>query len=214
MRRAIFLFIVLFVVISGASAQLTVNLEVKRRNFLRYEPILVTVSITNLAGRDVMLQDGATSWFGFTVTHGASDSLISPRDPDYSLDPIQIKLGETVKRTVNLCELFPISELGLYRVRANIYSSAYDKYFPSRTANLDIEDGRVLWKQVVGVPETMRNAGEMHEYTLINATGRAHSYLYVRISAPSTGRVFGCYRLVDQHRYHHRTSRYGRKQRR
>ncbi len=196
MRSTVLLF--LFLLVSGAHAQLSVNLEVKRRNFLRYEPILITVSITNLAGRDFVLEDGASPWFGFTVLHGDATTIISPRNPDYQLDPLELKLGETVKRTINLIDLYPISELGYYRVRANIYSAVHDKYFPSRTANLDIEDGRTVWKQLVGVPETFPNSGAMHEFRLISAINGAHNYYYVRISEPDSGKVFGCYRVAPQ----------------
>ena len=178
-----------------AHAQFNVNIEVKRRLFIRYEPILATVSVTNLAGRDIVLEDGASAWFGFTVFHGDAQTVISPRNPDYHQEPLEIKLGETVKRTVNLVDLFPISELGYYRVRANIYSAAQDKYYSSRMVTLDIEDGRTIWRQSVGVPDTMRNAGEVHEMRLIAAVGDAHNYLYARISDPDTGKVFGCYRL-------------------
>ncbi len=181
--------------LTAAYSQLSVNIEVKRRAYVRYEPILVTVSITNLAGRDLVLEDGSTQWFGFTVTHGDKDTLISPRNPDYKLDPLNIKLGETVKHTINLNELYPITELGFYRVKANIYCKAYDQYFTTRMANLDVSDGRTIWKQSVGVPETMPHAGEIHEFSLISAVGAAHQYLYARITDPSSGRVFGCYRL-------------------
>jgi hypothetical protein len=181
--------------LAGARAQLNVNLEVKRRLYVRYEPVLVTVSITNVAGRDLVLEDGASQWFGFSVAHGDKDTIISPRNPDYKLEPLELKLGETVKRTINLNELYPINELGLYRVKANIYCKAYDKYFSTRIANIDVEDGHVVWKQTVGVPDTLPRAGEMHEYALLSAVGSAHSYLYARISDPSSGKVFGCYRL-------------------
>lgn len=195
MRRPALFFLLLLCFVAGAHAQLSVNLEVKRRNFVRYEPILITVSITNLAGRDLVLEDGASPWFGFTVFYGDAQTVISPRNPDYHLDPIDLKLGETVKRTINLIDLYPISELGFYRVRANIYSAAHDKYFSTRTANLDIEDGRTIWKQVVGVPETFPNSGAMHEFRLISAIGGSHNYLYARITEPDSGKVFGCYRL-------------------
>lgn len=195
MRLFTLAFIALVLAATPGHAQLSVNLEVKRRAFIRYEPILVTVSITNLAGRDLVLEDGPTPWFGFTVTHGDRDTIISPRTPNYQLDPLDVKLGETVKRTVNLNELYPVSELGFYRVKANVYCKQYDKYFSTRLANLDISDGRVIWKQAAGVPDTMPRAGEMHEVSLIAAVGTTHQYLYARVLDPTEGRVFGCYRL-------------------
>jgi hypothetical protein len=186
----------LFLLAAAAHAQISTNLEVKRRSHLRYEPLIVTVSVTNLSGRDLVLEDGgASQWFGFTVQHGDKQTLISPRNPNYHLDPLELKIGETVKRTVNLVDLYPLSELGFYRVTATIYSRDYDKYFTSRTANLEIGDGRTIWKQTVGVPDTMPHAGDMHDFALVAAVGTDHQYLYARISDPSTGGVFGCYRL-------------------
>lgn len=196
MRRATFVLVLFLAFLTSAHAQLSVNLEVKRRTFLRHEPILVTISITNLSGRDIILQDGASPWFGFTVLHGSDQTVLSPRNPDYGLDPLDLKLGQSIKRTINLVDLYPISELGFYRVRANIYSSAHDKYFPSRTVTLDIEDGRTVWKQQVGVPDTFRNAGATHEYRVIAAIGGSHNYLYVRVSEPDSGKVMGCYRIA------------------
>lgn len=195
MRRVFFLACLALAFASAAHAQLSVGLEIKRRTYLRHEPILATVTISNLSGRDLMLEDGASPWFGFTVEHGSDRTILSPRVPDYQLDPIEIKLGETVKRTVNLVDLYPISELGLYNIHASIYVAATDKYFRSRPEALDVEDGRTLWRQSVGVPETFPNAGATHEFSLVSAVGGAHNYLYVRIREPDTGKVYGCYRI-------------------
>lgn len=195
MRRAFFLALFALAFVSAAHAQLSVGLDIKRRTYLRHEPILATVTISNLAGRDIMLEDGASPWFGFTVEHGSDRTVLSPRNPDYQLDPLELKLGETVKRTINLLDIYPISELGLYNIHATIYFAAADKYFRSRPDAVDIEDGRTLWRQSVGVPETFPNAGATHEFSLVSAVGGAHNYLYVRIREPDTGKVFGCYRI-------------------
>ena len=195
MRRILFLVLLALAFASTAQAQLSVSLEIKRRTYLRYEPILATVTISNLAGRDLMLEDGASPWFGFTVEHGSDRTVLSPKRPDYQLEPLEIKLGETVKRTVNLLDLYPIAELGLHTIHATIYLAAADKYFRSRPEALDIEDGRTIWRQSVGVPETFPNAGATHEFSLVSAVGGAHNYLYVRIREPDTGKVFGCYRI-------------------
>ena len=173
MPRPIRLFLLLISLCAGAHAQVNVNLEVKRRTFIRHEPILLTVTIQNLSGRDLILEDGSSQWFGFAVFQGDTQTLIPPRNPDYTLDPLELKIGETIKRTVNLVDLFPISEYGIHRVRATIYCKSLDKYFTSRTANLDISEGRTVWKQIVGVPDTLPHAGEMHEMTLLSAHANA-----------------------------------------
>jgi hypothetical protein len=193
-RIAIFL-VTLALFVAGASAQINVNIEVKRRTYIRYEPLLATVTISNLSGRDLMLEDGESPWFGFTVRQGESETLVAPRDPHYSLDPRELKIGETAKRTVNLNQLFPISEYGIYRIRATIYVKSLNKYYTSPGVNIDITEGRTMWKQTVGVPDTMPNAGQMHEMTLLALQGTQHRYLYARVTNPETGDVLCMQRL-------------------
>lgn len=195
MQRIVIFLATLAALIVGASAQVNVNIEVRRRTYVRYEPLLVTVTITNLSGRDLLLEDGETQWFGFTVLHGESQTLIPPRDPHYALDPLELKIGETVKRTVNLNRLYPISEYGIHRIRATIYAKALNQYYTSRTANIDITEGRVVWKQTVGVPETMPNAGRMHDMSLLTFQGTQHRFLYVRVTNPETNDVLCMQRL-------------------
>jgi hypothetical protein len=153
------------------------------------------VTITNLAGRDLLLEDGESQWFGFTVIQGDTQAVISPRDPNYSLEPLELKIGETLKRTVNLNQLYPISEYGTHRIRATIYVKSLNKFFTSRTANIDITEGRTMWKQTVGVPETMPNAGQMNEMSLLSMQGAKHQYLYCRVTNPDTGNVLCMQRL-------------------
>lgn len=179
----------------GASAQVNVNIEVKRRTYIRYEPLLVTVTVSNLAGRDLLLEDGEAPWFGFSVIHGESQTLLPPRNPDYTLDPLELKIGETVKRTVNINKLFPISEYGIHRIKATIYVKSLNKYFTSRTANIDISEGTTMWKQTVGVPDTMPNAGRMHEMSLLSMQGTRHRYLYCRVTEPESGNILCMQRL-------------------
>ena len=195
MKRIAIFFAVIAALLAGASAQVNVNIEVKRRTYIRYEPLLVTVTVSNLSGRDLMLEDGESQWFGFTVLHGDSQTLIPPRDPNYALEPMELKIGETVKRTVMLNQLYPISEFGIHRIRATIYVKSLNKFFTSRTANIDITEGRTVWKQTVGVPETMPNAGNMHEISLLTMQGPQHRYLYVRVTNPDNGNVMCMQRL-------------------
>jgi len=60
---------VLFLVATTARGQIQVDLKFKRLQYIAFEPVLATVTITNLAGRDVELHDdGDQPWFGFEVT--------------------------------------------------------------------------------------------------------------------------------------------------
>jgi hypothetical protein len=189
MNRILAALCLFFTLGSAVQAQLNVTLEIKRRTYFRYEPIYATVTIQNLAGRDLVLEDGSSPWFGFTVLQGDAQTVLPPRDPNYQNDPIELKINETVKRTVNLTNLFPIAEFGTHRIHANIYCKPLDKYFSTRRAIFEVTEPRTVWKQVVGVPETLENAGQMHEVALLAGDWDKHRYLYCRITQPESGRV-------------------------
>src|SRR5262252_3044966 len=58
-----------FVVVATAEAQIQVDLKFKRLQYIAYEPVVATLSITNMAGRDVDLHDSdGQSWLGFEIT--------------------------------------------------------------------------------------------------------------------------------------------------
>ena len=173
-----------------ADAQITVELSVKRRLFIAHEPIVATVTLTNLTGRDITLADTPEMlWFGFQVT-GASERIFPPRNPNYSLDPIEIKSGEQKRRTVNLNELYEIGDYGIYRVRANIFYSPTQKFFSSKATVLEITDGQLLWTKVVGVPGGSATDGNLRHFSLLAHQQGDLRMLYVRVEDRENGIVF------------------------
>lgn len=180
--------------VAEAQAQLSVQLKINRRAHLIYEPVLATVSITNMAGREVVLEDKGTQWFGFQIMSGEGRS-IPPRNPDYRLEPLTLGPGETMKRTVNLQDLYQLGDFGTLKIRANIYMAEVDRYFSSRQEILEFTDGRKIWSQSVGVPEGQEGAGEVRVFTLLTLEQDKGKMLYVRIQGESDGNVYGCYNL-------------------
>ena len=136
-----------------ARAQIAVSLSIKERLHIRHEAILATVAVTNNTGRDITLEDTRQSqWFGFQISV-TGDRFIAPRDLHYRLEPLPMRAGETLKRTVNLNDLYPLGEYGTYAIRANIYFAGMDRYFSSKPTHVEITDGRVIWRRSAGVPE-------------------------------------------------------------
>src|SRR6266498_5929933 len=77
-----------------AEAQIQVDLKFKRLQYIAYEPVVATLGITNLAGRDIDLHDAdGQSWFGFEVSGGESQP-IPPITTDSAQPPLQIKAGQ------------------------------------------------------------------------------------------------------------------------
>ena len=57
--------------------QIQVDIKLARLQYIAHEPVIATVGITNLAGRDIDLQDSdEQAWFGFEIT-GAEDQPIA-----------------------------------------------------------------------------------------------------------------------------------------
>lgn len=187
-----------------AQAQLSVNLSIKRTSYILHEPILATVAITNLSGRDLLLRDAESPWFGFHISpSGQEGQLVPPRNRDYQLDPLEIKTGETIKQTWNLNSLYAISEYGRHRVRAAIYVAELSKYFTSNAKVIDLTDGRILWQATVGVPETLANGGRQHTLSVLEHSIERHRYVYARVHDRESGTVFCTYQLgllLDGHK--------------
>ena len=128
MRRTIF-FALFFFVAVAAQAQIEVGLKLKRLQYIAYEPVVATLTITNLAGRDVELRDAADQhWFGFEVTTGEGRSL-GPMMKGASEPPLTIETGKTVTRTINLTPVYPVHDFGTVRT-----FSLLSNRFPDHTS--------------------------------------------------------------------------------
>lgn len=178
---------------STLHAQVQVQLKISRRLFICYEPIIATVSITNLTGRDLTLSDAPPEkWFGFDILN-SQDSPIPPRAVDYHLEPITIPAGQTMKRSVNLVNLYPVTDFGIYRVRAAVFVAPLNRYASSQAVPIEVTEGKTLWQQTVGVPDGQKGAGESRSYTLLSFRQSNANMLYVRVEDRDKGTVFGTY---------------------
>jgi len=179
---------------SAARAQIQVDLKFKRIPHVAYEPVIATVNITNLAGRDIELRDAAGQrWFGFEIT--ANEGRFLPPLPQESEPPLKIEAGKTVTRKVNLTPKFPINDLGPYHVRANVYLADLNKFFYSQGKVFQVGDARAIWQRTVGVPDGMQGAGAVRTYSLLSNRFPDHTKLYVRVEDKTTGAVYSTFPL-------------------
>ena len=180
----------LLALLTPARAQIAVDISLKQRLFILHEPVLATVTIVNQTGRDITLADTRQSqWFGFQISTDG-DHFVPPRDLDYHLPPLAMRAGETLKRTVNLGDLYSLGEFGIYRVRANIYYAEMDRYFNSKPTHVEITEGRAMWRRTAGVPVGVKNAGETHIFTLLAHQRGEQNMLYVRVEDQDRGTIY------------------------
>jgi hypothetical protein len=180
---------------SAAHAQIKVGISIKRSLFVVYEPIPATITITNLAGRDLVLRDaGVHHWFSFNIV-SSQGMIIPPINPNYALEALELAAGETARRTVNITPLYGIREPGLYRIKPLIYSEEFEKYFSAQATNVQIVQGQLIWNQTIGVPEGMDGAGELRIVKLLTHRGSKDKNLYFQMENSNQGIVYAIYRL-------------------
>ena len=170
-----------------AAAQIEVDLTLARRTYMIYEPLVATVTVTNLAGRDVTFADEpGKQWFNVEVTT-MDGQVIQPYNPDYKLHPLVVPAGQIVKRRIDLNPLFPIREAGTHRLRANVYLSDANRFFASRYATFDIAEGQLIWRQDIGVPG---NTFDTREVSLLTFQRPDRLELYARVRETESGSVY------------------------
>jgi len=180
---------------AAAHAQIQVELNFKRIQFIAHEPILATVTIANNSGRDIDLHDdNGQHWFGFEINAGEG-RLLAPLKQNAAEPPLHVESGKTVTRKINLTSLYPVQDFGAYHIRANVYFPDLNKFFYSATKVVQVSDARPIWQKTVGVPAGTPGAGEVRTYSLLSNRFVDHTSLYVRVENRDSGAVYTTYSL-------------------
>ena len=179
---------------ASSKAQLQVELQLKRLQYIAYEPVIATLAITNLAGRDVDLHDeGGQPWFGFEIT-AHEGQPVGPVNLSQTQPPLKIEAGKKVTQRINLGPLYPVQDLGTYHVRAHVYFADLNKFFYSQAKVFEVTDARPIWQQTVGVPVGVGGGGA-RTYSLLSNRFPDHTSLYVRVEDKDSGVVYATYSL-------------------
>ena len=180
---------------AAAEAQIQVDLKFKRLQYIAYEPVVATVAITNLAGRDIELHDAdGQSWLAFELT-GSDEQPIGPLRGAKAEPALKIAAAQRVTKQIDLTPLYPVNEFGAYHVRTNVYFADLKKFFYSGTRVFEVTDARPIWQQTVGVPEGTAGSGEVRTYSLMTNRFPDHTSLYVRVQNKDAGVVYATYSL-------------------
>jgi hypothetical protein len=182
-------FLLFLVLAVSSNAQVQVDVALKRSLYMVYEPLICNVTITNLSGSALTLEDTPREkWFGFQI-ETVDGRPLPPINPDYHNQPVEIEPGQRLTRSINLTPLYPLSEFGTYRVRAAVYSSQIGRYFLSPQLNVEITEGRQLWQQTVGVPKGL-GEGSTRTFTILAHRLPRTTMLYLRVEDKEAGIIF------------------------
>jgi hypothetical protein len=169
---------------TAAKGQIQLDLKFKRLQYIAYEPVVATLGITNLAGRDIELQDAnGQSWLGLELTGNEGQP------------PLKIEAGQRVTRQIDLAPLYPVHDFGAYHVRMHVYFADLGKFFYSGTGVFEVTDARPIWQQTVGIPTGVAASGDVRTYSLLTNRFPDHTSLYVRVQDKDSGVVYATYSL-------------------
>jgi hypothetical protein len=180
----------LFLVALSAQGQIQVDLKFKRLQYIAYEPVIATVTITNLAGRDIELRDDNDQhWYGFEISANEGRTLAPLQHGPEA--PLKITAGTSVTRKIDLTPLFPVSDLGVYHVRANVFFADLNKFFYAPAKVFEVTTARPIWQRTVGDPAS----GGVRTYSLMTNRFPDHTSLYVRVEDRENSLVYATFSL-------------------
>jgi hypothetical protein len=131
--------------------QLEVDVKLDSDAYMKYEPIMVHVKVSNFAGHTIGLfnHDGKP-WLSFFISRQNGEQ-VDEMGAEYDLQQAQVAGGDTLTIHVNLTPVYNIRASGIYRVMAIVYSASYNRQFKSEVKQFDLRPGRVIWTETVAI---------------------------------------------------------------
>ena len=191
MRRVVFLLVAALAGVfgAGAQAQVTVEARISRDTFLLYEPLRVLVTVHNISGRPVQLDEvEGQHWLDFTISYedGREVLCLARLQPE---GVVTIHPGQAITRTVDLLPLYDVRARGDYRVQAAVNNGGVRTL--SAPLRLNIIQGREIWSQTVGLPASEDQPEEYRTFSLQTRRGGQADNLYVCVRDDKKGIVYG-----------------------
>lgn len=178
------------------SAQIRVDLQLAKRQFVAHEPVEATVTITNYAGRDLLIHSegvgrGAVSWLDFSVRNSRG-TLLSPfKQVDFK--GVRVPAGRSVARTIDLNSNYRVSDLGNYSCHAVVRLPGGEGTFNSNRVSFSVTKGTPVYRQRIGDPAR----GNVREFTLSMFNASDRSSLYIHVTDVRTGRTIQAFKLGE-----------------
>jgi hypothetical protein len=171
--------------LNPAQAQFMTNIKLNKDNYMTYEPVEATITISNRSGGDVVMGGpNGLSWLTFEVVNpnGSPVPSIGLR----SEEALVFKSGDTLSRKVLISNSYPFSEYGNYVISASVYHPPSQQYYGSNKVRASFSDAKPFWEQSFGVPVGLPGAGQIRRYAISTMRDLDRTYLYVRLIEEQT----------------------------
>jgi hypothetical protein len=181
---------------TSLEAQVRVDLQLPKREFVAYEPVEVILTLTNRTGGDLLIHGegvgrAAMSWLDFSVTNSRG-SVLSPIG-QVGFNSVRLPAGQSVAKTIQLNNIYRVADLGNYSCTAIVRLPGDAGVFKSNRTSFSVTKGTPLYRQRFG-SQAARNVREF-TVSLFNASDR--SSLYVHLVDVRTGRNLHAFKLGD-----------------
>ncbi len=180
---------------SVASAQIVVSLQMNRIQFVAGEALPVTVTITNHSGQNLIFQNnGHRNWLDFVVMSDKGQPISTTGRNLFGA--VNIPVGQTMSREVDISRLFRLNETGSFSVYAvvRLPGAKERDEFDSNRVLFSTTAGSLYWSQKIGVNGA---PGLTREYRILNFVGVRSTQLYVQLVDDRTGAFLQTYSLGD-----------------
>jgi hypothetical protein len=183
--------------LSTASAQVTVEIMLDQDQFLPGESLPLAVKITNQSGESLHL-GAETNWLTFSVE--SADNFIVAKNAEVPvLGEFDLDSSKLAIKRVDLEPYFVLSRPGRYHVTATLQIKGWNPAVASPVKSFDVISGVKLWSQDYGMPTpggVTNNTPEIRKFTLEKAALEDPKFqnsplrMYVQVSDETEARVF------------------------
>ena len=175
-------------------AQVQASLTMSKREYISHEPVVATVSLTNNAGRDLVIHtDERTNlnWLDFEIKNSRGTAL-SPLAA-MNFGPVRIPAGRSIAKSVDLTGAFRVTDPGRFHCKAVIRLPGGGGNFVTNTTYFSVTVGRQVYSQRIGD----LSLNNVREYRLSIHNSARKSSLYVHLVDVGTGRNLQAFRMGE-----------------
>ncbi len=187
MRYSLFsLLCLIFFFAQGITAQIATSLSLNKKTYVAGEPVIAEVIITNHSGRDLTLASTRQSpWLSFVVNSANGTTVPTRRLNNFGA--LQIKVGQSMAKQVDLTEFFILDSQGNFSVSAVVRDTRTE--IAGKATNrllFNLYPGRTYWTQTVGVSDGSSGSAA-REMRLLTISSGQKTQLYAQVTNKETG---------------------------
>lgn len=141
-----------------AFAQISVELDLDRQNYIRYEPVSATVTLRNNTGNTLLFgskdaPDGAGGYLRFQAFRGGGLQQVRVEHDTNPAEDLILGPGETRTLTIRINSIVDMSQVGTYTLSVRVGHPRLRQDYLSQPVPIDIRRGTPIWSHQIGVPQ-------------------------------------------------------------